>query len=179
MVGVFYECTAKFKPGDYITGPKIDPVITTQEELEECLKDSTKTKTAGQLLSGHVEDRLNELCEDLWASVRYRYSKNEPPTMEELFDALTKRLKEKVATHPLVEKVAEAKKFAPILRNFVSHSRTASISPEEVKRTAKEWFALEAEFWCAKCNHFVEYRKDKDAIECQCGAKKLERPKAE
>lgn len=170
--------TKKIKNWDYITGPKIDAVVTTQEELEECLKDSTKTKTAGQLLSGHVEDRLNELCEDLWAAVRYRYSKNEPPTMEELFDALARRLKERIGTHPLVEKIAEAKKFAPILRNFVSHSRTTSISPEEVKRTATEWFALEAEFWCDKCNHFVEYRKEKDAIECQCGAKKLEKPKA-
>lgn len=169
--------TKKIKNWDYITGPKIEPVVTTQEELEECLKDSTKTNTAGQLLSGHVEDRLNELCEDLWATVRHRYSKNEPPAMEELFDALAKRLKEKIATQQLVEKVAEAKKFAPILRNFVSHSRTTSISPEEVKRTAEEWFALEAEFWCNKCNHFVKYRKDKDTIECQCGDKKLVKPK--
>jgi len=168
--------TKKIKSWDYNTGPKIDSVFTTQEELVEYLKDSTKTKIAGQLLSGHIEDRLNELCEDLWAAVRHRYSKNEPATMEELFDALAKRLKEKIATHPLVEKVAEAKKFAPILRNFVSHSRTTSISPEEVRKTAEEWFALEAELRCGKCNHFVEYRRDKDTIECQCGEKKLTKP---
>ena len=165
--------TKKIKNWDYIAGPKIDAVITTKEEIEEYLTDSTKTKTAGQLLSSHVEDRLNEFCEDLWATVRYRYSKSEPATMEELFDALSKRLKEKISTHPLVEKVAEAKKFAPILRNFVSHSRTVSISPEEVRRTSEEWFSLETEFWCDKCNHFVEYHKDKDVIECRCGEKKL------
>ncbi len=165
--------TKKIKNWDYISGPKIDPVVTTREEIEELLTDSTKTKLAGQLLSGHVEDRLNEFCEDLWAAVRYRYSKNEPPTMEELFDALSKRLKERISGHPLVEKIAESKKFAPILRNFVSHSRTTSISPEEVRSTAEKWFALESEFRCDKCNHFVEYQKAKDSIECQCGAKKL------
>jgi hypothetical protein len=165
--------TKKIKNWDYITGPKIEPVVTTREEIEELLTDSTKTNMAGQLLSGHVEDRLNEFCEDLWAAVRYRYSKNEPPSMEELFDALSKRLKEKLFTNPLVKKMAEAKKFVPILRNFVSHSRTTSISPEEVKRAAEEWFALEAEFWCDKCNHFVKYDKTKDSIECQCGKMKL------
>jgi len=168
----------KIERWDYDTGPKIGSVMTTKEELEEYLKDSTKTKEAGQLLSGHVEDRLNELCENLWATVRHRYSKKDQPAMSELFDSLSRRLKEKITTHPLVTKVSDAKKFVQILRNFVSHSRTTSISPEEVRRAADEWFALEAEFWCSKCSQFVMYNSDTDTIECRCGDKKLTKPKA-
>ncbi len=167
----------KIKSWDYTNGPKIDAVTTTREEIEEYLTDSTKTKTAGQLLSSYVEDTLNELCEGLWAEVRHRYTKSTPPMMEELFEALYRCLKKQVKTHSIVDKVSEARKFAPILRNFVSHSRTTSVSPEEVRRTADEWFTLEAEFWCDKCNQFVEYQEGKDIIECYCGKKKLEAPK--
>src|SRR3989344_2508274 len=40
----------KIERWDYDTGPKIGSVMTTKEELEEYLRDSTKTKKAGQLL---------------------------------------------------------------------------------------------------------------------------------
>ena len=167
----------KIKSWDYANGPRIDNVITTKEEIEEYLTDSTKTKIAGQTLTGYIEDTLNELCEGLWAEVRHRYTRIAPPTLEELFEALYKRLKSRLKTHPLVEQVLEAKKFAPILRNFVSHSRTTSISPEEVREVLDKWFPLEAEFWCGECNQFVEYQDNKDVIECHCGKKKLEAPK--
>ncbi len=163
----------KIERWDYDTGPKIGSVMTTKEELEEYLRDSTKTKQAGQLLSGHVEDRLNEFCENLWATVRHRYSKSDPPSMGELFDSLSGRLKDKIPNHPLIKKTSDAKKLVQILRNFVSHSRTTSISPEEVKEAAKEWFELEEEFWCPKCNQFVKYITDTNTIECRCGDKKL------
>lgn len=164
----------KIKGWDYIGGAKIDAVTTTKEEINENLSDSTKIESAGWLLGRHVESILNELCENLWAELRYRYAKNEPPTMEELFDALFKRLKTRAKV--IAKKVVEVKKYEPVLRNFVSHARTnqsAPISPEEIKRAADEWFSLEAEFLCDQCNQFVKYHKSKDAIECQCGKKKL------
>ncbi len=170
----------KIKGWDYIGGAKIDAITTTKDEIEEYLTDATKTEAAGWLLGRYVESILNELCEKLWVEVRYRYTKNDPPTMEELFDALRKRLKSRVKTHPIVEKVLETKKHEPILRNFVSHARSnqpASVSPAEIRRATDEWFSLEVEFWCDKCNHFVEYHKSKDVIECKCGKKKLEAPK--
>jgi len=46
------------------------------------------------------------------------------------------------------------------------------------KLKISEWFSLENEFWCDQCNHFVEYHKSKDSIECKCCEKKLEAPKA-
>ena len=166
----------KIKSWDYIGGARIDYVESTKEEIGGYLADSTKIEEGGRKLGLHVESVLNELCENLWAAVRYRYAKNDPPNMEELFKAIHGRLKEKLSTHPIIDKVLETKKYEPILRNFVSHPRgnqPASISPQEVKRAADEWFSLEKEFWCDQCNRFVEYHRSKDAIECQCGLKKL------
>ncbi len=169
----------KIKGWDYLGGAKIDSITTTKEEIDECLSDSTRTEEAGWKLGRHAESILNELCEDLSAAVRYRYAKNDPPTMEELIDALHSRLKDKVKTHTVVKKVSEIKKYEPILRNFVSHARSnqpASLSPQDIKRASDEWFSLEVEFWCDQCNHFVEYHKSKDKIECHCGKKKFETP---
>jgi hypothetical protein len=168
----------KIKNWKYETGATIDAATTTQQEIEENLADSTKIETAGWLLERHVEGLLNEFCENLSAEVRYRYTKNDPPSMEELFTALHKRLKDKIKNHPAVQQVLETKKYEPVLRNFVSHARTnspTSVSPQEIKRAAEEWFKLEAEFWCRDCRQFVEYHPTKDSIECECGKKKLER----
>jgi len=167
----------KIKGWKYETGAMIDVATTTQEEIEENLADATKTETAGWLLERHVESLLNELCENIWAEIRYRYTKNDPPSMEELFNALHKRLKDKTKNHPAVQQVLETKKYEPILRNFVSHARSnsgTSVAPQEVKRAAEEWFKLEKEFWCGDCHQFVEYHQTKDSIECECGKKKLE-----
>lgn len=170
----------KIKSWDYLGGAKIDSVTTTKDEIDECLTDSTRIEEGGWRLGRHVESILNELCEDLCVAVRYRYTKNDPPTMEELFDALYVRLKDKVKTHPIIQKILETKKYEPILRNFISHARNnqpASLSQQDIKRASDEWFSLEADFWCDQCNQFVEYQKNKDVIECHCGAKKLEDPR--
>ena len=163
----------KIKGWDYLGGAKIDSVTTTKGEIDECLSDSTRTEEGGWKLGRHAESILNELCEGLWAAVRYRYAKNDPPTMEELFDALYIRLK----AYPVAQKVLNAKKYEPTLRNFVTHARNnqpATLSPQDIKRASDEWFSLEAEFLCGECNHFVEYHKSKDKCECRCGNKKFE-----
>lgn len=163
----------KIKGWDYIGGAKIDSVTTTKNEIDECLADSTRIEEGGWKLCRHAESILNELCEGLWAAVRYRYVKNDPPTMEELFDALSVRLK----AYPVAQKVLNAKKYEPILCNFVTHARnnqSASLSPQDIKRASNEWFSLEAEFLCDGCNHFVEYHQSKDKFECQCGEKNLQ-----
>lgn len=163
----------KIKGWDYIGGAKIDSVTTTKNEIDECLADSMRIEEGGWKLGRHAESILNELCEGLWAAVRYRYAKNDPPTMEELFDALYIRLK----AYPVAQKVLNTKKYEPILRNFVTHARNnqpAALSPQDIKRASDEWFSLEAEFLCDGCNHFVEYHKSKDKFECRCGKKKFE-----
>lgn len=166
----------KIKDWRYETGAVIDAAATTQEEIEECLADSTKIEDAGWKLGRYVESTLNELCEKLWAEVRYRYTRNDPPSMEELFDALYGRLKNKLKDHSVVGQLQEAKKFEPILRNFVNHARTNSgttVSPQEIKRAAEEWFKFEKELWCNDCFRFAEYHRTKESIECHCGKLKL------
>src|SRR3989344_8912188 len=89
----------KIKNWKYETGATIDVATTTQQEIEENLDDSTKIETAGWLLERQAEGLLNEFCENLCAEIRYRYTKNDPPSMEELFVALHKRLKDKAKNH--------------------------------------------------------------------------------
>ena len=169
----------KIKDWDYIGGPNIDPVLSTRQEIKSLLSDDTRTESAGWTLGKHVESMLNELCERLWARVRHRYTRNELPTMEELFDALHARLKRKVKQHPATVQLLEAKKYEPTLRNFVSHARDnqpTNIHPNDVTRACDEWFSFEAQVLCNHCHRLVEYHKSKDSIECKCGRKSLTPP---
>jgi uncharacterized C2H2 Zn-finger protein len=167
----------KIKGWDYNTGAKIDFAKTTEEEVEKLLADSTTIEDAGFKFGRHVEGILNELCENVEAEVKYRYTRNDPPSMEELFDALYKRLKNKAGqNHPATKKTLNAKKYEPLIRTFTAHPRdnyASTISQVEVKRAIKEWFGFEREMWCSNCRHYVEYFKKKNVIECYCGELKL------
>lgn len=169
----------KIKRWDYTVGPNIDYAETALEEIEELLKDSTKIEMAGFLFGKHVEGLLNELCENTHAELRYRYIKSDPPSMEELFTALYKRFKNKIGKdHPVTQKVINAQKYEPLLRNFTGHPRSnypASISPTEVRNAAEKWFELEKELCCAACNRYVEYHPTKKSIECRCSNIKLKK----
>lgn len=168
----------KIKSWDYKTGPKIDSSTTTRDDVKELLKDSTKAQEAGSKLGIYVEGILNELCEDLHAEMRYRFTRNDPPTMEELFIALHKRLADKLNKHSVVELVKNAQKYEPIMRNATSHPRqnySSSISPAEVQRALDEWEKVELELFCATCNKYVQYKRENHQIECRCGKLKLRR----
>lgn len=167
----------KIKGWEYNIGAKIDFAKTTKEEVEELLSDSTTIEDGGFKFGRHVEGILNELCENLCAEVRHRYARNDPPTTEELFDALYKRLKDKIGSnHPVVGKVLNAKKYEPLIRTFTGHPREnypSTLSSTEVKRAMQEWFNLEQDLWCTNCKHYIEYFKTKDSIECHCERIKL------
>ncbi|MCX5693520.1 MAG: hypothetical protein NT014_00040 [Candidatus Omnitrophica bacterium] len=168
--------TKKIKGWDYKTGPKIDLARTPKEDIEELLQDATKVDQAGGMFAKGLESILNQLCERLHAETRHRFTKNDPPTLEELLGALYKRLVDKLKNHPVVSKVKNANKYEPLVRNFTSHAKEnypTSISPEEVRRAIEEWEKADLELFCKVCNRYVEYNKDKDAIECHCGNLKL------
>ncbi|MEK7106493.1 MAG: hypothetical protein AAB895_04030, partial [Patescibacteria group bacterium] len=161
----------KIKSWDYKGGARIDFAKTTKEEIEELLLDATTIEDGGFKLGKHIEGILNELCEGVEAEVKYRYTRNDLPSMEELFDALHKRLKNKLGNNKVVDKVLNAKKYEPNLRNFTGHPRgnyPSTISATEVKRAMEEWFVLEKELWCLDCRHYVEYIQKKDSVECRC-----------
>ncbi|MEK7597199.1 MAG: hypothetical protein AAB441_00970 [Patescibacteria group bacterium] len=168
----------KIKSWTYTTGPKIDKVKTSLEEIKDLLQDATKAHDAGRNLGIYIEDILNELCEKLYVEIRYRYIKNDPPSLEELFNSLSKRIKDKLNKNKVLELIKNAQKYEPLLRNATSHSRSnysSSISPGEVKRAMDEWIKVEKVLWCSKCNKFVEYKQERDQIECRCGNLKLTR----
>lgn len=168
----------KIKNWSYETGPKIDKSSTSLDEINELLEDSTKASDAGRELGVYIEGIMNELCEQLQVEVRYRYFKHDLPSLEELFIALHKRLKDKLAKNPVTGLVQNAQKYEPLIRNATSHARqnyTSSIIPDEVKRAVEEWIKLEQALWCSSCNKFVAYNVGKDKIECECGGLKLDK----
>jgi len=164
--------TKKIKHWDYKTGPIIEYARTTYDEVKEMLKDSTAIESAGIQLERHIEGILNELCENIEAEVKYRYRINQPPSMDELFSALIKRMESKLGKgNAIIDKIKNAQKYEPVLRNFTGHPRDASsatISPQEVERAMEEWFAFEKEVLCPHCRRYVEYSESKDIIECRC-----------
>jgi len=116
----------KIKDWDYAGGPIIDFSKTTREELDEMLKDETKAKEAGAKFGEHLEGLLNELCEKLEAKMKYRYSKQELPAMNELFEALYLRLKKILGKDaPLVAEIKNAWNNDLFIRNFCSGSSRA------------------------------------------------------
>lgn len=168
----------KIKNWDYMTGPKIDRSKNSLEEINELLDDSTKAHEAGRNFGVYVENSLNDLCEQLHAEVRYRYTRHDPPSTEELFTALCKRLKEKLVKNPIVELAQNAQKYEPLIRNATSHSRqnyNSTISPTEVRRAIEEWLKFENSLLCTSCNRFVEYKREREQIECRCGQLRLEK----
>lgn len=168
----------KIKNWNYQSGPKIDRSKTSLDEINELLEDSTKAQDAGRDFGIYVENILNDLCEQLHAELRYRYTKHDPPSTEELFTALYKRLKDKLSKNPVVDLAQNAQKYEPLIRNATSHSRqnySSTITPDEVKRAISEWLKLEQALWCSSCNKFVEYKRERDQIECRCGEVRLDR----
>lgn len=171
--------TKKIKGWDYKTGPKIDLAKINKDEVNELLQDSTKIEQAGSLFTRRLEGILNELCENLHAKLKHRFMKNDPPCLEELFEALQIRLEDKLGkNHGIIAKVANSKKFEPLLRNFTTHARDnspTSISPEEVKRAIEEWDKVEVDLCCLNCHKYVEYIENQNKIECRCGRLKLQK----
>lgn len=171
----------KIKKWEYDTGPRIDFAKTTKEELDSMLgEDETKAKEAGMKFGEYLEGVLHELCEKIEAKMKYRYYKQDLPTMNELFEAACERLKDILGDqHELVVKMRNAWQRDPLIRNFCMHDRrnyASSISLTEVKNSYQKWFnEVENHLRCAECHKIVEYVKAKgqEHLQCQKGHLKL------
>ena len=163
----------KIKSWEYSRGPVIEKSNTTMEDIDELLKDNAKARDAGYKLALHVEDTLNELCENIQAEIKYRYHKSNPPTLDELFVGFHKRtvkvLGNTHATIPLIEAVQNT---VPTLRNFADHSKAnyaSSISPTEVESVKNEWSNLEKEIHCGTCHKYISFIPLTGKLSCRCG----------
>jgi len=164
----------KIKKWEYDTGPRIDFAKTTKEEIDLMLsEDETKAKEAGMKFGEYLEGVLHELCEKIEAKMKYRYYKQDPPAMNELFEAVYERLKDILGSqHDLVVKIKEAWQNDPLIRNFCMHDRrnyASSISLVEIKKSYQKWFdEVENKLRCAECHKIIEYVKAKGQIHLQC-----------
>jgi len=171
----------KIKKWEYDTGPRIDFAKTTKEELDSILsEDETKAKEAGMKFGEYLEGVLHELCEKLEAKMKYRYYKQDSPSINELFEASCARLKDILGDqHDLVIKMRNAWQNDPLIRNFCVHDKrnyASSISLIEVKSSYQKWFdEVENNLRCVECHKIIEYVKAKgqEHLQCQKGHLKL------
>ncbi len=166
----------KVKLWEYETGPQIDFVYTTYQELTDALKDETQAKYVGQRFGEYLEGIMNELCENIEAKLKYRYYKQDPPAMNELFEGVIERLGNILGKSSNIKKdLEEAHQKDILIRNFCSHDRrnyASGISSPEIKSSVDNWFnTIEPKLRCQKCNRLVAYvkAKEQEHLQCPCG----------
>lgn len=164
----------KIKKWEYDTGPRIDFAKTTKEELDSMLhEDETRAKEAGMKFGEYLEGVLHELCEKIEAKIKYRYYKQDPPAMHELFEAACERLEDILGDqHELVIKMKNTWQNDQLIRNFCVHDRrnyASLISLTEVKSSYQKWFdEVENNLRCVECHKIIEYVKAKGQVHLQC-----------
>ncbi|MFA5360058.1 MAG: DUF2813 domain-containing protein [Patescibacteria group bacterium] len=166
---------------EYDSGPIVNFAKTTEEEIEELLKDS-QCKIAGSKLGDHLEGVLNILCERLKVKTEHRYQSRQPFTLCELFEGVCSRLRDKIKKDDegfnLIKEIGNISANQIGLRNFCNHDRSqiaSSLSPEDIKNASNEWFGAEKYLFCPECKKYVFYDK-KDGYEhifCPCNKLKL------
>lgn len=163
----------------YDLGPQIGLAVSKKEELYEKLKDDTQTESAGRDFGEHVEGRLNQLAENLEAKLRYRYMKQDPPALRELFDSLNSRLKELKGKgaisedNMIMKSIGKGSNDDAFIRNVCAHDRRnyeGFVTSHEVKQVVEQWFDdIEPILQCSECNNFIYFDKRKNKVSCDCG----------
>lgn len=164
---------------DYNSGPQIGLALSTKDELHSMLKDDSQAERAGREFGVHVEGKLNQLAENLEAKLKYRYMKQDPPSLKELFDALNARFKElrqkgAIATsHSIMSTIGKASNDDPFIRNVCSHDRQnyeSSLGAQEVELIVDQWFEeIEQAIGCNECNEMIYFNRKANKVTCPCG----------
>lgn len=154
---------------DYHIGPRVKTGMNTYEQINESLSEARPTE-AGWNLGRYLEWRLQELCENLEASVKF--NRRNEYTLSQLFQAFKARMKDKLgSSHTLVKQISDFEADSGF-RNFCDHwknSETDYTCPE-IRDIVQKWRDIETQIECGSCNKLIIYEKvDKyEHISCPC-----------
>jgi len=160
----------RFFGWDYNIGPRIETGKNSYEQIDEFIIQDKPTE-AGWAFGRYLEWVLQELCENLEASVRY--NRRNEFTLSELVQAFRARIKKKLESdHPITKMISVFESNIGF-RNFCDHwkeSETNYSSPE-IKNIVQEWKNIESKIECNKCHKFIRYEKmdSHEHIFCPCG----------
>ena len=159
----------RFFGWDYMIGPRIEPGKNSYEQIDELLLQDKPTE-AGWMFGRYLEWVLQELCENIEASMKY--NRRNEFTLSELVQAFRGRMKKKLnSDHPIIKMISVFESNTGF-RNFCDHwkeSETNYSSPE-IRYIVQKWKDIESKIECDKCHKFIRYEKvdGHEHISCPC-----------
>jgi DNA repair exonuclease SbcCD ATPase subunit len=168
----------RFLGWDYTMGPRIEPGKNSYEQIDELLSQDKPTE-AGWLFGRYLEWVLQELCENLEASVKY--NRRNEFTLSELVQAFKVRMQNKLKSDHLIVKLILDFESDTGFRNFCDHwkeSETDYSSPE-IRDIVQNWKDVESKIECDKCHKFIRYKKIDGYEHVLCPCTKLNLKKDE
>lgn len=166
----------RFFGWEYTIGPRIEAGKNSYEQIDDLLlKD--KPADAGRAFGVYLEWILQELCENLEASVKY--NRRNEYTLFDLFQAFKERMKKKLkADHSVVKLVLDFEADVGF-RNFCAHWKEpeTEYSPPEIREIVQKWRDMESKIECSECDKFIRYEKvdGYEHISCPCRKLNLKR----
>lgn len=153
---------------DYTIGPRVEPGKNSYERIDELLLHD-KPAEAGWMFGRYLEWVLQELCENLEASVKYK-RRNEY-TLSELFQSFKKRMEKKLKGNHSIVKLISSFESDIGFRNFCDHWKETDYSSPEIRDIVQSWKDIESKIECGKCHKFMRYEKvdGHEHISCPCG----------
>ena len=163
---------------DYAIGPRIEQGKNSYEQIDELLLQDKPTE-AGWLFGRYLEWVLQELCENLEASVKY--NRRNEFTLSELVQAFSVRMQKKLTSdHSIVKSILYFESDTGFM-NFCDHwkdSETDYSSPE-IRDIVQNWRDIESKIECDECHKFIRYKKIDGYEHVLCPCTKLNLKKDE
>ena len=163
---------------DYAIGPRIEQGKNSYEQIDELLSQDKPTE-AGWLFGRYLEWVLQELCENLEASVKY--NRRNEFTLSELVQAFSVRMQKKLTSdHSIVKSILYFESDTGFM-NFCDHwkgSETDYSSPE-IRDIVQNWRDIESKIECDECHKFIRYKKIDGYEHVLCPCTKLNLKKDE
>lgn len=163
----------KFTGWDYSTGPKFKLSKSYAEEIQAHIDDDEPIK-AGQTLGRYLEWIFGTVNENLETPLRYK-TENQY-TLNEFYEPMVKRLKEKLKQpnkeHKLVS-LFDDFESGTIFRNYCVHYKN-EVSPftsPEIDTMFKKWLEIEDVLHCSVCKSFARLTRpaNDEYLKCNCG----------
>lgn len=153
---------------DYITGPSIKPGKSTFEQINDFIEKDYASE-AGRTFGVYLEYVLQELCENMEASLKY--NRRNEFTLADLFTAFRTRMNVKLKTSEVNTMITKFEADT-IFRNYCAHWKDPEIpfTSVEVMEIVEKWKVLENHIECEKCKKFIEYSKESghEHVSCPC-----------
>ena len=158
---------------DYTIGPRIEPGKNSYEQIDELLSQDKPTE-AGWMLGRYLEWILQELCENLEASVKY--SRRNEYALHELFQAFKERMKKKLNSDHSIVKLTSNFEADIGFRNFCDHWKEpeTDYSSQEISDIVQSWKDIESKIECDRCHKLIRYEKVDGYEHISCPCRKLD-----